>query len=485
MKCETKCEMILEELQAFIDNELPQERHNEVLAHLNECSECTRMVEELEELSMVMQKWDVPEPSLPTAQQVLAAAKPSGGIFFRFLQQFYELPFKLKAPLLAAATALVLLFISVVQDQPNLKSRPSRAPESVAVKPHSPIPNIQEESYREAAKEIEELKRDRALQDQIASSQDSSVGGGVAGSVIGGVNAPVVISPTLVTPAEAPSKPASADNVESFAMISKNSVEKQDYRVKVSSKDLQPTDRLIIKSANLTLETENFDDSKTKAAELATSNGGFVTRLQVSTQGRARVADISVKVPARNFEKVVNEIRRFGKSVQELVEGQDVTDQYLNVFDEVQSEQQLEQDVRKSVEADKSNSYEKLYAQRQLREIARQRAALERQLQQLRDGAALSTINIRLEEKSSSILAVAPGQELTVGQQIKLAFVNGFRNLFSLILPIVLFVGEAGLSIIFCSLLIYGLYWIGKKYVNKREKRVYQFSSSETRDWTK
>lgn len=125
-----------------------------------------------------------------------------------------------------------------------------------------------------------------------------------------------------------------------------------------------------------------------------------------------------------------------------------------------------------------TNNYDKINAQRQLREISRRRAALERQLQQLRDGVNLSTIILNLREKGSGLV---PG-ELSIGGQIKQSFLKGFTNLLGLILPVVLFLGENGLSILFCSAVFYLLWLPIGKYLSNR-KRVYSFSNSEMHNW--
>lgn len=465
------CETITEDLQALLDNELQEERRTEIESHLHACSDCSLMVEDLKEVSNLLQKEDVPTPKLPTGAELLQRSSKYNGVFARALDWFSGMSNKARLTLLIAmATACVGIYFTAtiaLNSSYEYETASARTPQTIA-------PRQEREMGLDEANRVEgEMKRDasrRVANKPLAESEDQLAVAKekVAGDVAGGV-------PAAPAPAEAVAKSSAPEATRPQATVSSDSVQKP----KLNPEEFK--ERLIIKSAELTIETADFDTHKNRVTDLAKSNGGFLTRLQVNSLGGARAAEITIRVPSRNFENVVNEIRKFGKSLHENITGEDVTDQYLNVYDDTVSERDLQEEVKKVVEST-TNTYDKINAQRQLREISRRRAALERQLQQLRDGVNLSTITLNLREEGSTSLV--PGESLSIGSQVKRSFLNGFTNLLGLLLPVVLFVGENGLSIVFCSAVLYLLWLPIRKYLQNR-KRYYSFSNSEMHNWMK
>src|SRR5262249_18485986 len=117
---EMNCQNFIEDLQAYLDGELPDARRNEIAAHLTACSECAKTITDLKDVSGLMQSWPTPEPKLPTGPQMLQQARPPEGRLLRFVRGFYQLPFKVKAPIFATAALVVIsLFIT---SQYSLKS---------------------------------------------------------------------------------------------------------------------------------------------------------------------------------------------------------------------------------------------------------------------------------------------------------------------------------------------------------------------------
>lgn len=111
------CDLIIEDLQAFLDNELQSTRLGEVQTHLQTCKDCSQMINELKDLSSLMKSCDIPIPNLPTGQELLAkvasqSTKKQTNLFTNFLLSTYEFFFKYKAPVLATVTAATLIVVA-------------------------------------------------------------------------------------------------------------------------------------------------------------------------------------------------------------------------------------------------------------------------------------------------------------------------------------------------------------------------------------
>src|SRR5262249_30562877 len=122
-----------------------------------------------------------------------------------------------------------------------------------------------------------------------------------------------------------------------------------------------------------------------------------------------------------------------------------------------------------------------LEARREHEEILRRIVQFRRELQQMRDGVYLSTITLNLREKISESL-IGSTESPSTGNQITGALREVVRNLFDILLPMVLFIAAAAPSIIFFAGLIYLIYYLGKRYVRRRT--VYK-APTEMPDWMK
>ena len=91
-----------------------------------------------------------------------------------------------------------------------------------------------------------------------------------------------------------------------------------------------PSVRMLVRSGNLELESEDPETAADRIILIVESYGGYVARLS-SSDGEKKSVSIVVKVPESAFYKVLAEIRRIGKVVGEDVSVQDVTEQYVDL----------------------------------------------------------------------------------------------------------------------------------------------------------
>ena len=98
----------------------------------------------------------------------------------------------------------------------------------------------------------------------------------------------------------------------------------------IASSSPQP-DRYLIKTAFVSIET---DDARKAAADFraqATALGGFVSNLNEVTDGLGRhLVDIEVRVPADKLDGALQALDAFGKVLNRQVNAQDVTKEYVD-----------------------------------------------------------------------------------------------------------------------------------------------------------
>jgi hypothetical protein len=110
------CDAIIEDLQAFLDNELQPSRRGEIEFHLKACKDCSQMVSDLGDLSNLLRSCDVPTPTLPTGREILIKtnfAHTKENSFSQLFHSVYTFVFKHKAPVLATISAVAILGVVV------------------------------------------------------------------------------------------------------------------------------------------------------------------------------------------------------------------------------------------------------------------------------------------------------------------------------------------------------------------------------------
>jgi hypothetical protein len=87
-------------------------------------------------------------------------------------------------------------------------------------------------------------------------------------------------------------------------------------------------DRILIWKANLTLDVWNISNAVTEATAMAERQGGFVE--QKSDHGEES-ASLTLRIPAKVFRTALSDLETLGTVTDRDIEGEDVTEQYIDV----------------------------------------------------------------------------------------------------------------------------------------------------------
>lgn len=210
------------------------------------------------------------------------------------------------------------------------------------------------------------------------------------------------------------------------------------------------TERKIIRNAELVVETNDPGEGQRRIASIAESRGGFV----VTSESRQRtreggsqtemVVTVTVRVPAAQFDAVVNEIRGAGSRLaREKITGQDVTEEYIDLEARIRAKQALEAQFMEIMKQARSVQ-DALEVQRQLAEVRSEIERLEGRRRFLENQSSLSTITVTLQPPTQIVSTTgffysvkrAFGEGLDAAATITLFFIQFFVAL----LPILIFV---------------------------------------------
>jgi hypothetical protein len=210
-----------------------------------------------------------------------------------------------------------------------------------------------------------------------------------------------------------------------------------------------PTERKIVRNAELSLESASPEETQQKIAAAVESAGGCVVESQQRSSERNSstrdIVSMTLRVPAEKFADVVGEIRKTAdRVIVETVKGQDVTEEFVDIEARLAAKKALEQQFIEIMK--RANSVEDaLNVQRQLAEVRGEIEQIEGRKHFLENQASLSTIKVEIRTPAA-FSAYSAGfsnrltEALSAGVDFALNFILGLVAFVIGILPFLIFI---------------------------------------------
>lgn len=231
------------------------------------------------------------------------------------------------------------------------------------------------------------------------------------------------------TPAPAPASPASDMNY-AYALKSENSAGQ-------AASETPPVadNRKIIYTASLAVVVEDFSGVEQSINELVKKYGGFVASANVSlNQGSERSGTWVLRVPVATFEEFLNASGDLGVPERREQNGQDVTEEYVDLEARIRSKKQLEERILELLAANKGEIKDVIEVERELSRVRTEIEQMEGRLRYLADRTELTTVTLMVREQKEYQPPQAPG----FGSQIAATWSNSTTGIWSLGKSIVL-----------------------------------------------
>ncbi len=174
---------------------------------------------------------------------------------------------------------------------------------------------------------------------------------------------------------------------ESAMMVAQDSV--------VQNETVVTADRLIIKNGSLTMVVKDVKVAVSAIIKYAESKGGFVVNSNITKDGLAPYAELTVRIPATEFDNGLGEVKQMGEVKSELVNGQDVTEEYVDLQAQLKnlsaSESQFLEIMKRAVKIE-----DVLAVQRELTNVRGQIEGIQGRIKYLEQSAKLSSLTVYL-----------------------------------------------------------------------------------------
>ena len=155
---------------------------------------------------------------------------------------------------------------------------------------------------------------------------------------------------------------------------------------------LKSPERMLIKTADLEIESDDPEAAANKIIALIEGYGGYVARLSISDRN-GRSATMIVKVPEECFYEALNAIRKVGRVVREEINVRDVTEQHIDLEARLRNLKAEEEWLLAAVEKAKTVQ-DLIMIEKELWRVRGEIERIEAQLKNLERMVTYSTISI-------------------------------------------------------------------------------------------
>lgn len=196
-----------------------------------------------------------------------------------------------------------------------------------------------------------------------------------------------------------------------------------------SSTDAALTDRKLIKTVELTTETEELDALLTAITDRVTELGGYIENQRVYNGSayasrRSRSASLTIRVPAENLDGFVDHVAQSSNIVSRYAYIDDVTLTYVATESRVEA-LQAEHDRLLELMGQAETMSDILEVEARLTDVRYELESVTSQLNVLKNRVSYGTVHLSVDE----VVEYTPVEEETFWQRISGGFVDSLKDI--------------------------------------------------------
>lgn len=210
---------------------------------------------------------------------------------------------------------------------------------------------------------------------------------------------------------------------------------------------------MIEQNVSLHIVPSNYDEASAALTKLAAAHGGYVGNLTASAQtGSARDLSAEFRIPAKQADAFIADVRKLGKVVDESSTAQDVTSDYVDLQARLRASKAAEQRLVELLGNRTGKLSDVLEVERELTRVRSEIESMQGQSNVMLHEVNYATVKVELSEEYHETL-----HSDSIPSKIRNAFVGGVKNLEDGIVGAIIFVLEDGLSLAFWAAVILGI----------------------------
>lgn len=216
---------------------------------------------------------------------------------------------------------------------------------------------------------------------------------------------------------------------------------------------MAPTGPVIIRTAELSLTTREFDKIHGDIDGILAAYQGYIAHLAVtSPPDQGRSLDATLKVPAAQLDRVLSALKKLGRIDAESQTGQEVTQQVVDLTARLSNARNSEQRLTQILRERTGKLADVLAVEEQIDNVRGQIEQMQAEQESLSHQIAFANIDLKVAEEYSQPLAVDHSSTLT---RLRNAAIEGYRSVIDGAIDVVLFLLAYGPAVLIVAAIVF------------------------------
>jgi len=211
--------------------------------------------------------------------------------------------------------------------------------------------------------------------------------------------------------------------------------------------------RMIARTAQLSISTQEFDQARAALEEILKRHNGYLGQLSVNNpSGSGRTLDATLRIPTDHRDAAIAEIKKLGRVESESQTGEEVTSQYVDLEARLSNARNTEQRLSDMLRQRTGKLSDVLAVEQEISRVRGQIEQMEAEKKTLTTRVEFLSLDVRLTEDYRAQLQIAP--DSTLGQ-FRNAAIAGYKRTVESVVSVALFLLAYGPSVLIWIALLF------------------------------
>jgi hypothetical protein len=222
-----------------------------------------------------------------------------------------------------------------------------------------------------------------------------------------------------------------------------------------AEKPAGPDGPMIVRTAQLSLLTKDFEKARAGAEEILKRHGGYIGELNVNApEGSGRTLTAVFRVPSAHLDAVLAGLKKLGRVTAEAQSGEEVTQQYIDLQARLANARHTEQRLSDLLRDRSGKLSDVLAFEKEIDRVRGEIESMEAQRKSLAKQVDYAALHTTLNEEYGAPLKLTPP---STSMRFRNAAVEGFQAVAAGIVSVLLFLLSTGPSLLVLGVIIYFL----------------------------
>ncbi|MGG6311318.1 DUF4349 domain-containing protein [Paenibacillus macerans] len=227
----------------------------------------------------------------------------------------------------------------------------------------------------------------------------------------------------------------------------------------------------LIYRANVVMEVKDYSKAQSEIRNLVTLTGGYIVEFSENQSQHELGGTFVLKVPSAGFSSFLDRLEKLQpETMQRSMQGQDVSEEYVDLESRLKVKQAMEARYLKFVE-EATQTKQLVEFVGELERIQTEIEQIKGRMRYIDSNVAYSTIEIRVYQPDPSKLTVANDGETPLLERIKNALAGSIDVLSLLVQWLIVFLAGALPVLIIAAIIVVPIWLVRRKNKAERDRR--------------